>query len=89
MSLPEMAAALGDLAVLCEERGLLADAEAHSRRALDLRENSLPDGHPDVIVALESLARILYARGLLRLCRAPLQTRPGLARLCSASTMST
>ena len=53
---PDVAQALGSLAVVYELQGKYADAEALYKRALAIREKALGADHPDVAATLNNLA---------------------------------
>jgi esterase/lipase superfamily enzyme/Flp pilus assembly protein TadD len=53
------------LAYLYQMQGRLLEAELLYKRALELREKALPDGHPDIATSLNNLASLYLVQGRL------------------------
>src|SRR5262249_6363574 len=56
------AAALSNLGYLQRRLGRFQEAERSLKRALDVRESILPDGHPEIAMALRDLAYLIMAQ---------------------------
>jgi CHAT domain-containing protein/tetratricopeptide (TPR) repeat protein len=60
---PDVATALGNLALLYDDQGRYAEAVPLLERALAIREKALGPDHPDVAQALNNLAKFYWKQG--------------------------
>jgi hypothetical protein len=56
---PHVALSLNNLALVLDDQGKYADAEAISREALAMQKKLLGEGHPQVALYLNNLAEVL------------------------------
>lgn len=62
-ALNDLATTLNDLAWLYYNQGMYDEAEPLYQRALNLRQQMLPDDHPDVATSLNNLAWLYFKKG--------------------------
>jgi tetratricopeptide (TPR) repeat protein len=68
LSLPDGQDVLTQVDIVAElyrDLGRLAEAEPLYKRALEIRERTLPAGHPDIAQSLNNLALLYQAQGRL------------------------